>query len=100
MQVQVVLRGSLAGRIEGGRGTVDLADGETIRTLISALDLPHVPCVYVVNGAPAKASSPLKPGDRVEFFPQMAGGAETASPTLFGSAQLTLAPSDFRLQAI
>jgi molybdopterin converting factor small subunit len=74
VRVHVTLKGTLAERLPGGRGEVDLADGARVQQLADALDLPNEPCVFVVNGTTAKRNAPLSEGDRVQAFPPMAGG--------------------------
>lgn len=74
MQIEVRLRGSLADRLPGGRGRLDLSDGEHTADILSKLGLPTTPCVFVVNGAAADGKRVLAEGDRVEVHPPIAGG--------------------------
>jgi sulfur carrier protein ThiS len=74
MRVDVRFRGSLADRLPGGRGSVDLPDGSRAGELLAAVGLPTMPCVFVVNGAAADGSRVLADGDRVDVHPPTAGG--------------------------
>jgi sulfur carrier protein ThiS len=73
-QVHVTLKGPLAERLPGGGGEMDVPEPATVEALQRILDLPPRVCVVIVNGAAAKASTPLADGDRVQVFPPMAGG--------------------------
>jgi sulfur carrier protein ThiS len=74
VRVDVRLRGSLADRLPGGTGSVDLPDGARADELLAAVGLPTMPCVFVVNGAATDGRRLLANGDRVEVHPPMAGG--------------------------
>lgn len=74
MRVHVTLKGTLAERLPGGRGEVEVADGASVQQLADALGLPGEHCVFVVNGTTAKRDAVLREGDRVQAFPPMAGG--------------------------
>lgn len=74
MRVDVRLRGSLAGQLPDGRGSLDLPDGSHTGELMASLGLPLMPCVFVVNGAAVDGKRPLHEGDRVEVHPPAAGG--------------------------
>jgi sulfur carrier protein ThiS len=75
--VEVVLRGTLVGRVErlpGGRGPVELTDGATLESLRDELGLPTAPYIAVVDGTAVRGAAPLRDGARVELHPPMAGG--------------------------
>lgn len=74
MRVHVTLKGTLAERLPGGVGEVELPEGSTVAALGQALGLPGRQCVVVVNGAATTPDAPLAEGDRVQVFPPMAGG--------------------------
>lgn len=85
MRIHVTLRGTLADRLPGGTGEVELADGATVATLSNMLDLPGRHCVFVVNGSTVKPDAELHADDRVQAFPPMAGGAPVVpAPTASG----------------
>lgn len=73
IRVHVTLKGSLAERLPGGAGEVEVPEPPTVASLQAALGLP-APCVVVVNGQAARSAAPLAEGDRVQIFPPMAGG--------------------------
>lgn len=75
MRVHVSLRGTLADRLPGGSGELDLADDATVAAVSDALGLPGRHCVFVVNGQTVKLDSPLREDDRVQAFSAIAGGA-------------------------
>jgi sulfur carrier protein ThiS len=75
IRVEVTLKGSLATRLPGGRGPLDLPEGTTAEGVLAALGVPAVHCIYVVNGAATAKSTPLRDGDRLLVYPPMAGGA-------------------------
>lgn len=75
MRVHVTLKGSLAERLPGGAGEVELSEGSTVASLGQVLGLAAPRCVVVVNGAVARPDAPLSEGDRVQVFPPMAGGS-------------------------
>ncbi|MGZ5214264.1 MAG: MoaD/ThiS family protein [Actinomycetota bacterium] len=79
VKVEVVLKGSLAERLPGGRGTVELSDGSTVDALREALGLPTMHCIYVVNGTAVERGAPVSSGDRVQIFPPAAGGAGSSA---------------------
>jgi sulfur carrier protein ThiS len=75
--VEVVLRGTLAGRVPSlpdGRGQVDVAEDATVTDLLTTLGLPSAPYVAVIDGTARRGAAPLSPGARVELHPPMAGG--------------------------
>lgn len=73
--VQIEVRFRSSGRpAPGGRGRLDLSDGEHTADILSKLGLPTTPCVFVVNGAAADGKRVLAEGDRVEVHPPIAGG--------------------------
>ena len=72
--VEVVLKGSLAARLPGGRARLVLADGASVGSRLAALELPEMQCVFVVNGSAVSRDTRLRDGDRVQVFPPMAGG--------------------------
>ncbi len=74
IRVHVTLKGSLAGRLPGGSGAVEVPEPATAASLAAVLGLPHRACVVVVNGQAVRPDVALAEGDRVQFFPQMAGG--------------------------
>ena len=73
-RVEVVLKGSLAARLPGGRGPLVLAEGASVSNLLGLLGLPDTPCVFVVNGSAVSRDTLLRDGDRVQIYPPMAGG--------------------------
>jgi sulfur carrier protein ThiS len=75
VDVDVVLKGPLAGRAPGGRVRAQVDDGATAADLATALGLPRGPYVYVVNGTAARGDAALAHGDRVQVHPPVAGGA-------------------------
>ena len=79
VKVKVALKGALAKRLPGGRGTVELPDGATVDVLREALGLPAIHCIYVVNGAAVARDVPVSSGDRVQIFPPAAGGAGSSA---------------------
>ncbi len=74
MYVEVVLKGPLAEKAEGGRARVELPDSGTVAAALRALGIAPTTCVCVVNGAAVQVGAPLRDGDRVQVFPQVAGG--------------------------
>lgn len=74
VQVHVTLRGTLADRLPGGKGELEVADGATVATVSEQLGLPGGHCVFVLNGATVKPEAALHQGDHVQAFPPMAGG--------------------------
>ncbi|MGZ8572086.1 MAG: MoaD/ThiS family protein [Actinomycetota bacterium] len=78
VNVEVSLRGALAERLPGGRGTVELPDGATVDVLREALGLPAIHCIYVVNGVAVERGAPVTDGDRVQIFPPAAGGVRSS----------------------
>lgn len=74
MRVHVTLKGTLADRLPGGTGDLDLSDGASVALLAEVLSLPGGQCVFVRNGATARLDEPLRDGDRIQAFPPMAGG--------------------------
>ncbi|HEX6231196.1 MAG TPA: MoaD/ThiS family protein [Actinomycetota bacterium] len=74
MLVHVTLRGTLADRLPGGAGEVEVPDEATVGALSDELGLPGRHCVFVVNGETVKPDAALRDGDRLQAFPPMAGG--------------------------
>jgi sulfur carrier protein ThiS len=74
VRIHVTLKGSLADRLPGGRGELDVAEGSTVEAVFEGLDVPGRQCVVVVNGAAVKADAVLRAGDRLQVFPPVAGG--------------------------
>ncbi len=74
MRVHVTLKGTLADRLPGGRGEVEVEGGATVQALSDQLGLPGRHCVFVINGTTVKPDAVLSEGDRVQAFPPMAGG--------------------------
>jgi len=70
----VTLRGSLAGRLPQGRGTIEVPPGAAVESILAALGIAGVHCVQVVNGRAVLRGTTLQEGDRVELFPPAAGG--------------------------
>lgn len=60
---------------DGGKATLEVAPGTTIGELMALLDLPggQVHLIFR-NNVHAQAEDVLEPGDRVAFFPPVAGG--------------------------
>jgi len=75
IRVDVTLKGSLAPRLPGGRGSLELPAGSSADGVFRELGLPEIHCIVVVNGAVVPRGSALADGDRVQLFPPMAGGA-------------------------
>lgn len=74
MHVAVTLKGSLADRMPAGRGTVEVAPGAAVESILAALGLPGVHCVYVVNGSAVPRGTTLQEGDRIQIYPPASGG--------------------------
>lgn len=74
MRVHVTLKGTLADRLPGGSGEVEVPDGSTVGRVSDRLGLPGRHCVFVVNGQAVKPDAVLRDGDRLQAFPPMAGG--------------------------
>jgi sulfur carrier protein ThiS len=74
VRVSVTLKGSLAGRLPGGRSELEVAGGTTVGGLIEVLDLPRSSYLFVINGAMADRGAPLSDGNHVQIHPPMAGG--------------------------
>ena len=70
----MTLRGSLAGRLPQGRGTVEVPPGAAVESILAALGIAGVHCVHVVNGTAVLRGTTLQEGDRVELFPPASGG--------------------------
>lgn len=79
VKVEIALKGALAERLPGGRGTVELPDGATVDVLREALGLSAIHCIYVINGAAVERNAPVSSGDRVQIFPPAAGGAGSSA---------------------
>jgi molybdopterin converting factor small subunit len=73
VEIAVTLRGSLAGRLPGGRGTVAVPPGAAVESVLTALGISGH-CVHVVNGRAVLRGTALHDGDRIELFPPAAGG--------------------------
>jgi sulfur carrier protein ThiS len=74
VRVYVTLKGTLADRLPGGTGEVELADDATVQAVSDQLGLPGRHCMFVVNGMTVKPNAALREGDRLQAFPPMAGG--------------------------
>lgn len=74
MQVNLRLSGALADRLPGGRGVVQLSEGDTLGDLLTRFDVPSGPCVCTVNGAVRDQATTLREGDHVVLYPPLAGG--------------------------
>jgi molybdopterin converting factor small subunit len=78
MEVEVRLYGGLEKYVGAGVGqslSVQLSSGGTGRDLLAALGIPESAVFTVlVNGRHRTLSDRLEPGDRVTFFPPIAGG--------------------------
>ena len=74
IRVEVTLKGSLADRLPGGRGPLEVPEGTTAEGVLAVLGVPPVHCIYVVNGATAAKGTLLGDGDRLLVYPPMAGG--------------------------
>jgi sulfur carrier protein ThiS len=74
VEIAVTLRGSLAGRLPQGRGTVEVPPGAAVESILAALGIAGVHCVHVVNGTAVLRGTTLREGDRVELFPPASGG--------------------------
>lgn len=69
------LKGGLSAQIPPGETVLEEGPGWTVTKLIEKLGLPrHEVGNVVVNGKMAGGGTPLKSGDRVTFFPVIAGG--------------------------
>jgi hypothetical protein len=73
VRVHVTLRGTLADRLPGGRGELEVSDGASVGAVADLLGLP-AQCVLVLNGATVKRVERVGDGDRLQAFPPMAGG--------------------------
>jgi sulfur carrier protein ThiS len=74
VRVHVTLKGTLADRLPGGRGELDLDEESTVAAVFERLEVPGRQCVVVMNGAAVKADAALHEGDRLQVFPPIAGG--------------------------
>jgi sulfur carrier protein ThiS len=74
VRIHVSLKGSLADRLPGGRGELDLDEGSTVAAVFELLDVPGRQCVVVVAGTVVKPDAVLREGDRLQVFPPVAGG--------------------------
>ena len=74
LRVEVTLKGSLAARLPGGHGPVNVVEGASVGSLLAMFGIPDVHCIYVVNGSAVTRDALLRDGDRVQIFPPMAGG--------------------------
>jgi sulfur carrier protein ThiS len=74
VRVDVRLRGWLAGRLPGGRATVEVPSGTTAAGVLDALGIPAGACVYVIDGEVAKYDTPVLDGDNLEVAFMAAGG--------------------------
>ena len=66
----------MAGRIGmDGRVALQIADGSSVFDVVRALDMPEdIVKVIIVNGRPARMTSPVADGDAVGLFPPLGGG--------------------------
>jgi sulfur carrier protein ThiS len=74
VRIHVSLKGTLADRLPGGSGEVEVPDGSIVGRVSDQLGLPGRHCVLVVNGQAVKPDAVLRDGDRLQVFPPMAGG--------------------------
>ncbi len=74
LRVEVTLKGSLATRLPGGRGSLELPEGTSVDGMLTILGVPEVHCIYVVNGSAVARGTRLRDNDHVQIFPPMAGG--------------------------
>lgn len=75
VRVTVSARGALARQIPGGATAVALPDAEaSVGTLLDQLGVARSSCIAVVNGTAAGPATRLRDGDRVQLYPQQAGG--------------------------
>ncbi len=74
LRVNVTLKGSIAERLPGGRGEVEVSDATPVGELVEILELPRSSYLFVVNGSLADRGDLLSEGDHVQIHPPMAGG--------------------------
>lgn len=74
MHVALTLKGSLADRLPAGRGTVEVPSGAAVESILAALGLPTLHCIYVVNGSAVPRGTTLQEGDRIQLYPPASGG--------------------------
>jgi len=78
MKVEVwlfsTLRKYLPSGAQGNRAVVELPEGSTLADLVEHLGLQEEALVGTVNDEQAHWGLKLKDGDRVSFFPPLAGG--------------------------
>ncbi len=79
MKVQLVLYASLVSHMPpgstGNSCTMEVEEGATVGELMNRLSLPAKAAkVIFLNGRHAKEEQPVKDGDRIAFFPPVAGG--------------------------
>ncbi|MFH1117969.1 MAG: MoaD/ThiS family protein [Pseudomonadota bacterium] len=79
MKVQLILYASLVGHMPpgstGNSCTMEIEDGTTVGDLMRRLNLPvKAAKVIFLNGRHAAEEQQVKDGDRVAFFPPVAGG--------------------------
>jgi sulfur carrier protein ThiS len=74
VQVEVTLKGWLAGRLPLGRATVEVAPGTTTLGVMDALHVPAGACLFILNGEVVKYDTPVHAGDRLEVALMAAGG--------------------------
>jgi len=58
-------------------GSMDLEDGDTVRTALNALNIPsetQIDLVIFCNGRPASPNTKLSKGDQLVVFAPMTGG--------------------------
>jgi molybdopterin converting factor small subunit len=84
MQVKVQLFATLRDYSPDGAKNepfiVELAEGDTLRSLLDRLQLPEkMPKILLVNGAHRKEPDELHEGDSVSIFPPLAGGSSARS---------------------
>ncbi len=79
MKVQLILYASLVQHMPPGSSgnscVMDVEEGTTVADLMNRLALPvQAAKVIFLNGRHAKEEQPVKDGDRIAFFPPVAGG--------------------------
>ena len=80
MRVEVQLHATLTAFLPPGSrdgvAVIDLPEGATVATLIRSLAIPpELSRVVLVNGHDVDDDAALQPGDAVDVFPPLAGGA-------------------------
>ncbi|MDQ7783402.1 MAG: MoaD/ThiS family protein [Desulfomonilaceae bacterium] len=79
MKVELILYASLVGHMPPGTSgnscTMEVEEGSTVGDLMKRLGLPERAAkVIFLNGRHAKEEHSVKEGDRIAFFPPVAGG--------------------------